>query len=75
MIECKKENDGNYTISGLSASDIEIIQEGILRLFAESRKETDRKFRHQVLVINQPIDEELEKLFADQALQRDLDFV
>jgi len=74
MIECKKEDDGTYTVSGLSASDIEIIQEGILRLFAESRQETDRKFRRQVLVINQPIDDVLEKLYADQAMQCDLKF-
>lgn len=74
MIECKKEDDGNYTISGLSASDIEIIQEGILRLFAESRKEGDRPFRRQLLNINIPIDAELDKIYAGQYNQQDLQF-
>ncbi len=74
MITCEKDSEGSYILSGLSATDIEIIQEGILRLFAESRKETDRKFRRQVRMINQPIDDELDKIYADRVCQQYLKF-
>ena len=74
MITCEKDGEGSYILLGLSASDIEIIQEGLLRLFAESRKEGDRPFRRQVLNIHIPIDVELDKIYAGQDSQQDLQF-
>lgn len=74
MITCTIDNEGNYTLDGLTADDLEVIQEGILRLFAESRKEADRTFRRQVRAINKPIDHELDKIYADKAMQREIGF-
>lgn len=74
MITCTKDNEGTYTLDGLTSDDLEVIQEGILRLFAESRKEADRTFRRQVRAINKPIDHELDKIYADMELQREIGF-
>jgi len=74
MITCTKDMEGTYSLSGLTSDDLEIIQEGILRLFAESRKEDDRPFRRQVRTINKPIENELDRIYADQVLQRNIRF-
>lgn len=74
MITCTKDNEGSYTLDGLTPDDLEVIQEGILRLFAESRTEADRAFRRQVRAINKVIDHELDKIYADKAMQREIGF-
>lgn len=74
MIAIAKDNEGTYSLSGLTADDLEIIQEGILRLFSESKREEDRTFRRQVRILNKPIDKELDRIYADQVLQRNIRF-
>jgi hypothetical protein len=74
MIAIAKDNEGTYSLSGLTADELEIIQEGILRLFAESKREEDRTFRRQVRILNKPIDKELDRIYADQVLQRNIRF-
>jgi len=74
MITCTKDSEGTYTLAGLSSSDLDILQEGILRLFAESRKEEHRPFRGQVLQINSPIEQQLDRVYNEQLLQRSIKF-
>ena len=74
MISVTKDTEGLYVLSGLSANDLEIIQEGIIRLFDESRRDEHRPFRRQVLQLNQPIELELDRLFNHQLLQRSIKF-
>lgn len=74
MITCTKDNEGTFTITGLTSEHLEVIQEGILRLFAESKTEADRLFRRQVRMINRPIDNELDKIFNNQVFQRNIHF-
>ncbi len=74
MISCTKDTEGSYTLAGLSASNLEIIQEGILRLFDESRREEHRPYRRQVLQVNKPIENELDRLYNQQHLQRSIKF-
>lgn len=62
MITCSKTDSNAYALSGLTACDLELIQEAIIRLFNESNRKEHRDFRTQVLQINRPIDNELEKL-------------
>lgn len=61
MITCTKTEEG-YRLDGLSAADLEVIQDGITRLFNETDRKEHRAFRTQVLGINRPIDAELDKL-------------
>jgi hypothetical protein len=74
MITCRKEQDGTYTLSGLKANDLDALQEGIIRLFDESRKEEHRPFRRQILQINSPIDSALDRYYNEQMLQRKIKF-
>lgn len=62
MINCNKEN-GFYTLCGLRINDLDLLQEGLHRLFNESRKKEHRDFRSQILRIDRAIDPELEKHF------------
>lgn len=62
MTELKKDND-TYTLTGLSIDDLEMMQEGLHRLFNESQKREHRNFRRQVLQIDRAIDPALEKHF------------
>ena len=61
MITCKRTNN-SFSIEGLTVADMEVIQDGIIRLFNESHRAEHSNFRNQVLRINRPIDDELEKL-------------
>ena len=59
-MNCINDN-GSFTLSGLSIEDLELLQEGLHRLFNESQKDEHREFRSQVLRIDRAIDPELEK--------------
>ena len=59
MITCTKTGN-SFSVNGLNASDLEVIQDGIIRLFNESNRAEHSKFRRQVLEINAPIDKQLE---------------
>lgn len=67
MIGIKKDND-TYTLTGLTIDDLEILQEGLHRLFGESQKQEHREFRSQTLRIDRAIDPELEKHFNSKFL-------
>jgi hypothetical protein len=62
MIHCNKEN-GSYTLTGLMINDLDVLQEGLHRLFNESQKTEHRDFRSQILRIDRAIDPELERHF------------
>lgn len=70
MITCHKAEEG-YTLEGLSADDLEIIQEGIIRLFNESTRKMHRSFRTHVLNINRPIEAVLDSLENKKQLRID----
>ena len=56
MISCTKTNDNKYSLDNLSLEDLEVLQEGIIRLFHESLRDEHRDFRTQVLRINRAIE-------------------
>ena len=62
MITCKKTGNNSYTLEGLTVGDLELIQVGIANQFNQANKEEFRSFRTQVLQLNRPIENELEKL-------------
>ena len=67
MITLNKEN-GNYTLAGLSINDLEILQEGLHRLFNESQKDKHHDFRTDVLQIDRAINPELDKYFYEKEI-------
>lgn len=70
MITIEKTDEG-YNIKGLSADDLDIIQEGIVRLFNQSNRKEHRCFRTQVLNINRPIEAVLDSLENKKQLSID----
>jgi|GEM_PF-5050120 len=58
----KTTGKNEYTLEGLTFADLEIIEEGIIRLFNESSKNEHRDFRKQVLRINRGINPALEDM-------------
>ncbi len=74
MIGIVKDNDGTYSLTGLSSGDLDIIQEGIIRLFDESRRDEHRPFRRQILQINKPIEHVLDRIYNEIPLQRVIKF-
>jgi len=74
MIGIVKEDVGTYSLTGLTSGDLDIIQEGIIRLFDESRLEEHRKFRRQILQINHPIENELDRIYNELHLQQVIKF-
>jgi hypothetical protein len=61
MITCELQPDGSYNISGLSLSDLEMVEEGIHFIFNQSRKEEHRHYRHQAIELVTPITDVLDK--------------
>lgn len=59
---CVKVGDNQYELRGLTLNDIEILQEGLARLFNESRREEHRSFRKEINELNRPIEDELDKI-------------
>lgn len=74
MIGIVKDNDGTYSLSGLSSGDLDIIQEGIIRLFDESRRDEHRPFRREILQINKPIENELDRIYNEIPMQQVIKF-
>lgn len=58
-----KQDDATYSLKNLKIKDLEIIQEGLHRLFNESAKNEHHDFRTQVLEIDRAIDPALAKHF------------
>lgn len=67
MTGITKDND-TYTLTGLSMEDLEVIQEGLHRLFTESHKDEHRNFRSQVLKIDRAIDPVLGKHYSTNTI-------
>lgn len=71
MITLQKTTEG-YTLSGLSLSDLELIEELLIELFNKSNITKERYIRSQVLKIHEQIDNELIRVYADRDIQREL---
>ena len=71
MITLQKTNEG-YSLSGLSLSDLELIEELFIELFNESNIRKERHIRSQVLKIHEQIDNELIRVYADRDIQKKL---
>jgi hypothetical protein len=61
MITCELQPDGLYSISGLTLSDLEMLEEGIHFVFNQSRKEEHRHYRHQAIELVKPLTDILDK--------------
>jgi len=70
---CTKEENGNYSLTGLALSDVEEIEEGLILLFNRAYK-GDNKYKGILLKIHASIDEVLRKEYADKDMQGEFHF-
>lgn len=65
MIQLSATEPGYFDMMGLSSTDLEILDEALCMIFAQSRKAEHRAFRSQILQIHEPISEQLDKLSTE----------
>ncbi len=66
MVTLKPSEDGCFDLLGLSAADLDILDEALCMLFAQSGKAEHSSFRSLILQIHEPISEQLDKLSTDK---------
>jgi len=66
MIQLSEIEPGCFDLLGLSAADLEILDEALCMLFAQSLKAEHRPFRSTILQIHEPISEQLDKLSTEK---------
>lgn len=66
MVLIKISDDGCFDLTGLSTADLEILDEALCMLFAQSLKPEHRPFRSTILQIHEPISEQLDKLSTEK---------
>lgn len=66
MVSLIPSDDGCFDLTGLSAADLEILDEALCMLFAQSLKAEHRPFRSTILQIHEPISEQLDKLSTEK---------